>query len=46
MSEGREIYDNPGPFLKGKRQGDTFEQHVEQVYLADGFVIEHRAGED
>jgi len=46
MSEVREIYDNPGPFLKSKRQGETFEQHVEQVYLADGFIIELRAGEE
>jgi plasmid replication initiation protein len=46
MSEVREIYDNPGPFLKSKRQGETFGQHVEQVYLADGFVIELRAGEE
>jgi plasmid replication initiation protein len=46
MSEVREIYDNPGPFLKSKRQGESFEQHVEQVYLADGFVIELRAGEE
>ena len=46
MSEVREIYDNPGPFLKSKRQGETFEQHVEQVYLADGFVVELRAGEE
>ncbi|MGI4737069.1 MAG: replication initiation protein [Janthinobacterium lividum] len=46
MSEVREIYDNPGPFLKSKRQGETFAQHVEQVYLADGFVIELRAGEE
>jgi len=46
MSEVREIYANPGPFLKSKRQGETFTQHVEQVYLADGFVIELRAGEE
>jgi hypothetical protein len=46
MSEVREIYDNPGPFLKSKRQGETFAQHVEQVYLADGFVIELRADEE
>jgi plasmid replication initiation protein len=46
MSEVREIYDNPGPFLKSKRQGETFAQHVEQVYLADGFIIELRADEE
>jgi len=46
MSEVREIYDNPGPFLKNKRQGETFEQHVEQVYLADGFLVELRANEE
>jgi hypothetical protein len=46
MSEVRDIYDNPGPFLKSRRQGETFAQHVEQVYLADGFVVELRAGEE
>ena len=46
MSEVRDIYDNPGPFLSDKRQGLTFEQHVEQVYLADGFVVELRNGEE
>lgn len=46
MSAVREIYDNPGPFLKNRRQGETFAQHVEQVYLADGFFTELRAGEE
>jgi plasmid replication initiation protein len=46
MSEVREIYENPGPFLKSKRQGESLAQHVEQVYLADGFVIELRGGEE
>ncbi|OGX90161.1 replication initiation protein [Hymenobacter coccineus] len=46
MSAVREIYDNPGPFLKSRRQEETFAQHVEQVYLADGFVAELRAGEE
>jgi plasmid replication initiation protein len=46
MSEVRDIYDNPGPFLKSRRQGETFAQHVEQVYLADGFVVELRGDEE
>jgi hypothetical protein len=46
MSEVRDIYDNPGPFLQSRRQGETFAQHVEQVYLADGFVVELQAGEE
>jgi hypothetical protein len=46
MSEVQDIYDNPGPFLKSRRKGETFAQHVEQVYLADGFVVELRAGEE
>lgn len=45
MQEVRDIYDNPGPFLKNRRE-TTFEQHVEQVYLADGFVTEQRKGEE
>jgi plasmid replication initiation protein len=46
MQEVRDIYDNPGPFLRSRRQETTFEQHVKQVYLADGFVVEQRAGEE
>lgn len=46
MSEVREIYDNPGPFMKQHARAATFEQHVQEIYLPDGFVVEQRAGEE
>jgi hypothetical protein len=45
LREVREILDNPGPFLKKQRQQETFEQHVEQVYLTQGFQQVEKAGE-
>ncbi|HEX8329021.1 MAG TPA: replication initiation protein [Hymenobacter sp.] len=46
MSEVREIYDNPGPFMKQRARAATFEQHVQDIYLPDGFVVELRGGEE
>jgi plasmid replication initiation protein len=45
LREVRDIFDNPGPFLKKQRQEETFEQHVEQVYLSQGFQQVEKAGE-
>lgn len=45
LREVREIFDNPGPFLKKQRQEETFEQHVEQIYLSQGFQQMERGGE-
>lgn len=45
LREVREIFDNPGPFLKQQRQEETFEQHVEQVYLSQGFQQVVKGGE-
>ncbi|RZK35902.1 MAG: RepB family plasmid replication initiator protein [Hymenobacter sp.] len=45
LREVREIFDNPGPFLKKRRQEETFEQHVEQIYLNQGFQQVEKAGE-
>jgi plasmid replication initiation protein len=44
LREVREIFDNPGPFLK-KRREETFEQHVEQIYLNQGFQRVEKDGE-
>lgn len=46
MSEVREMYENPGPFFKKQQRAVSFEEHVAQIYLKDGFVVEERAGED
>lgn len=45
LCEVRKIFDNPGPFLKRQRQETSFEQHVEQIYLSQGFQQVERAGE-
>jgi plasmid replication initiation protein len=45
LREVREIFDNPGPFLKKQRQEETFEQHVEQIYLSQGFERMEIGGE-
>jgi plasmid replication initiation protein len=45
LREVREIFDNPGPFLKKQRQEETFEQHVEQIYLSQGFQQMEKDGE-
>jgi hypothetical protein len=45
LREVREIFDNPGPFLKKQRQEETFEQHVEQIYLSQGFQQLEKDGE-
>jgi len=45
LSEIKEIFDNPGPFAQRQKRAGTFEEHVEQVYLKDGFVVLDRGGE-
>lgn len=45
LREVREIYDNPGPFLKGQMNGLTFEQHLLAVYLSQGFEQVERGDE-
>ena len=44
LTEIQEMYDNPGPFAQRQKRAPTFEEHLQQVYLNDGFVIEQRAG--
>jgi hypothetical protein len=46
LREVREMYENPGPFLKRQLQEPTFELHLEAIYLSQGFVLVHRNGED
>lgn len=46
LREVREMYDNPGPFLKRQLQETNFEQHLEAIYLNQGFVLVQRGGED
>ncbi|MBX0292976.1 replication initiation protein [Hymenobacter sp. HSC-4F20] len=46
LREVRDMYENPGPYAQRQKQADTFEQHVQQVYLKDGFLLEYREGEE
>ncbi|HET9504645.1 MAG TPA: replication initiation protein [Hymenobacter sp.] len=45
LAEVREMYDNPGPFSKRSERAPTFEEHLERIYLSQGFVLEKRAGQ-
>ena len=44
VAEVREMYDNPGPFSKNNHRAATFEEHLQCIYLDQGFVLEKRAG--
>jgi hypothetical protein len=44
VEEVREMYENPGPFSKRSERAPTFEEHLQRIYLTQGFVIEKRAG--
>lgn len=46
LREVREMYDNPGPFLKRQLHETNFEQHLEAIYLSQGFILVQRGGED
>jgi plasmid replication initiation protein len=46
LREVRDMYENPGPFLKRQLQEPTFELHLEAVYLSQGFALVEREGED
>lgn len=46
LREVRDMYENPGPFLKRQLQEPTFEQHLEAIYLSQGFALVKRDGED
>ena len=46
LDEIREIYDTPGPFVKRTELAPTFEEHIERIYLSQGFVLELRGGND
>ena len=46
LREVRDMYENPGPFLKRQLQEPTFELHLEAIYLSQGFDLVKRDGED
>lgn len=46
LREVRDMYENPGPFMKRQLQEPTFELHLEVIYLSQGFILIQRGGED
>ena len=44
VAEVRAMYDNPGPFAKKDRL-PTFEEHLQTIYLSQGFSMEERGGQ-
>ncbi|OUJ67759.1 replication initiation protein [Hymenobacter crusticola] len=46
LTEVEQMYLNPGPFLKKMIGKETFDEHLQRLYLSEGFVIEQRAGVD
>lgn len=44
VAEVRAMYDNPGPFTMKDRL-PTFEEHLQAIYLSQGFSIEERGGQ-
>ncbi|WP_210521943.1 replication initiation protein [Hymenobacter terricola] len=44
VDEVRAMYDNPGPFAKKDRL-PTFEEHLQAIYLSQGFGMEERGGQ-
>jgi len=46
LREVRDMYENPGPFLKRQLKEPTFELHLEAIYLSQGFTLVKRDGDD
>ena len=46
LKEVREIYETPGPFAKRTERAATFEEHIERIYLSQGFVLETRNNQE
>jgi hypothetical protein len=44
LSEVQQMYENPGPFIKRNELAPTFKEHLERIYLSQGFVLETREG--
>jgi hypothetical protein len=44
VAEIRQVYENPGPFAKRSDRAATFEDHLQGIYLNQGFVLEFRGG--
>ena len=45
LAEIQEMYERPGPFAKHTERAPNFEQHIQRIYLSQGFVLEMREGQ-
>jgi len=46
LAEVKQMFQNPGPFLKKIMVEETFQEHMQRLYLAEGFQLENRGGEE
>ena len=46
LAEVREMYDNPGPFARRNERAATFEEHLQRIYLTQGFVLQIRDNQE
>ena len=46
LAEVREMYDNPGPFARHNERAATFEEHLQRIYIAQGFVFQIRDNQE
>lgn len=46
LADVRQMYEQPGPFAKRQGQAVTFEEHLQRIYLSQGFVQEIRGGKE
>jgi hypothetical protein len=46
LAEVQRMYEHPGPFAKRMERASTFEEHLQKIYLSQGFVLESRDGKE
>ena len=46
LAEVREMYENPGPFARLNERAPTFEEHLQRIYLTQGFELQTRDNQD
>jgi hypothetical protein len=46
LADVQQMYENPGPFAKRQEQAATFEEHLQRIYLSQGFIQETREGKE
>jgi hypothetical protein len=46
LAEVREMYETPGPFARLNERAATFEEHLQRIYLTQGFVLQTRDNQE